>query len=99
MHRYEIPATNDGVSQLVTPIVEIGNSCLDAHLYVADLMRHGLLVYSLRDNRSWRWDNTVENAFGYEEASVDINIAGENIQLYDGIFGMSLSPEGFFDKR
>lgn len=101
VHKYVIPADQAlyGNASLVTPIVEVGKTCLDSTLYIADVDRNGIIVYSLRENRSFRLDNTPGNAFGPDEEAMNITIAGESFDLTDGTLGMSLSPKGFFSNR
>ena len=68
-------------------------------MYVADVQSYGILVYNLKENRSWRINNTKGNAFGFDEEATNLTIANEMFQLTDGTLGMSLSPKGFFDIR
>ncbi|XP_043288897.1 major royal jelly protein 1-like [Venturia canescens] len=89
----------NGMASYVTPIVEIGATCLDTHLFVADVIRHGMMVYDLRRDHSWRLNNTYGNAFGNDSDVSSLTIAGETFDLIDGTLGMSLSPPGFSDKR
>lgn len=63
--------------------------CDDAYVYVTDVWRYGLVVYSLQKNKSWRTTNF--NYFPEPKAS-DFNVFGLNFQWMDGVFGMSLSP-------
>ncbi|XP_011497445.1 PREDICTED: major royal jelly protein 1-like [Ceratosolen solmsi marchali] len=101
LFKYVIPLdqTAGRRASYVCPIVEVGDTCDDAFLYVADVLAHGLLIYNLRTNRSWRLDNTPSNAFGNDIEATNLTIVGENIDLTDGILGMSLSPRGFFANR
>ncbi|XP_075161208.1 L-dopachrome tautomerase yellow-h [Haematobia irritans] len=62
--------------------------CDDAHAYVTDVWRFGLVVYSLRKNRSWRVTNYN---FSPDPVASDFNVFGLNFQWLDGIFGISLS--------
>ncbi|XP_058809130.1 major royal jelly protein 1-like [Phymastichus coffea] len=99
--KYIIPEdqTVSRKAQYVNPVVEVGDNCQDTYVYVADVIKHGLLVYSLRENRSWRLDNTPGNAFGNDPQAGRIVIAGEPIDLTDGTLGVALSPRGFYSKR
>lgn len=103
IHKFVIPdyQTFSGKASLVTPIVEIGKTCLDAYLYIADVEQNGIEIYDLKYDRSWRLNNTRGNAFGPdpETEAMFITIAGEQFDLTDGVLGMSLSPPGFFDRR
>ncbi|KAI4498391.1 hypothetical protein M0802_006570 [Mischocyttarus mexicanus] len=101
IHKYIVPDDQvlNGKSALVTPIVEIGRTCIDAYLYVADVDQNGILIYDLYKNYSWRLSNTPGNAFGPDNDAMNITIAGESFDLTDGTLGMSLSPIGFYNHR
>lgn len=101
IHKYEVPANQAlyGKASLVTPIVDVGETCLDTYLYVADVDQNGLLIYNLYLDFSWRVNNTHGNAFGPDDDAMNITIAGESFDLTDGTLGMSLSPPGFFKHR
>ena len=99
--RYGIPddQTANNTAQFVNPVVDVGESCDDTFVYVADVLGQGVLVYSLKDNFSWRLNNTRGNAFGHDPEATNLTIAGESFELTDGILGMSLTPKGLFNKR
>ncbi|XP_053976157.1 major royal jelly protein 1-like [Hylaeus volcanicus] len=101
IHKYVVPDDQVlyGKAALVTPIVDVGKTCLDTYLYVADVDQNGLLIYDLCHDHSWRVNNTRGNAFGPDDDAMFITIAGETFDLTDGTLGMSLSPRGFFDQR
>ncbi|XP_043266209.1 protein yellow-like [Colletes gigas] len=101
IHKYVIPDDQVlyGKAALVTPIVDVGKTCLDTYLYVADVDQNGLLIYDLGHDQSWRVNNTRGNAFGPDDDAMFITIAGETFDLTDGTLGMSLSPRGFFNER
>lgn len=99
--RYQIPddQTAGGTAQYVNPVVEVGDNCKDTFVYVADVLGHGLLIYSVRENRSWRLSNTRTNAFGNDPEATTLTIAGETFDLNDGTLGVALTPRGLFTKR
>ncbi|KAK2588614.1 hypothetical protein KPH14_006383 [Odynerus spinipes] len=101
IHKYIVPGDQvlNGKAALVTPIVDVGKTCLDTYLYVADVDQNGIFVYDLYKNYSWRLGNTPGNAFGPDADAMNITIAGEWFDLTDGTLGMSLSPPGFYDHR
>ncbi|OAD60749.1 Protein yellow [Eufriesea mexicana] len=101
VHKYVFPSDQVlyGKAALVTPIVDVGKTCLDTYLYVADVDQNGLLIYDLYHDYSWRVNNTVGNAFGPDDDAMNITIAGESFDLTDGTLGMSLSPIGLFNDR
>lgn len=101
IHKYVIPDDQVlyGKAALVTPIVDVGKTCLDTYLYVADVDQNGLLIYDLYRGYSWRVNNTRGNAFGPDDDAMNITIAGEFFDLTDGTLGMSLSPYGFYNER
>ncbi|XP_071055480.1 uncharacterized protein [Onthophagus taurus] len=70
-------------------------TCNDAYAYFPDLAGYGLVVYSLKKNKSWR---VHHNFFNLEPTAGDLNIAGLQFQWTDGIFSIALSdvePDGF----
>ncbi|XP_071562583.1 dopaminechrome tautomerase [Temnothorax nylanderi] len=101
IHKYVVPDDQVlyGKAALVTPIVDVGKTCLDTYLYVADVDQNGLVIYDLYRDHSWRVNNTRGNAFGPDEDAMNITIAGESFDLTDGTLGMSLSPLGYFNHR
>lgn len=101
IHKYMVPDDQVlyGKAALVTPIVDVGKTCLDTYLYVADVDQNGLVIYDLYRDHSWRVNNTRSNAFGPDEDAMNITIAGEWFDLTDGTLGMSLSPLGYFNHR
>ncbi|KAL0104547.1 hypothetical protein PUN28_017344 [Cardiocondyla obscurior] len=101
IHKYVVPDDQVlfGKAALVTPIVDVGKTCLDTYLYVADVDQNGLVIYDLYRDYSWRVNNTRGNAFGPDEDAMNITIAGEWFDLTDGTLGMSLSPLGYFNHR
>lgn len=71
-------------------VVDIRNGrCNDAHAYITDVWRFGVVVFSLAKGRSWRTTNHFY--FPNPEAS-DFTLNRLNFQWTDGVFGMSLSP-------
>lgn len=101
IHQYIVPSdqTLYGESSLVTPIVEVVDKCENTYLYIADVSGHGLVIYNLQQDRSFRINNTRGNAFGPNIEAENMTIAGETFDLTDGTLGMSLSPPGFFKNR
>ncbi|ALC48066.1 yellow-h [Drosophila busckii] len=67
--------------------------CEDAHAFVTDVWRFGIVVYSLARHRSWRITNYN---FYPNPAASDFNIYGLNFQWMDGVFGLSLSQKNRF---
>ncbi|XP_030566601.1 protein yellow isoform X1 [Drosophila novamexicana] len=88
--RYELPASQIKQDSLHSNIaVDIrNNDCQDAHAFVTDVWRFGIVVYSLAKHRSWRVTNYN---FSPNPTAADFNIHGLNFQWLDGVFGMSLS--------
>ncbi|XP_017869819.1 PREDICTED: protein yellow [Drosophila arizonae] len=88
--RYPLPESQVKQDSLHSNIaVDIRNGdCLDAHVFVTDVWRFGIVVYSLAKNRSWRVTNYN---FSPNPVASDFNVYGLNFQWLDGVFGMSLS--------
>ncbi|KAJ8916781.1 hypothetical protein NQ315_005786 [Exocentrus adspersus] len=71
--------------------------CEDSFAYLPDLGGYGLIVYSYRENRSWR---VSHNYFFLEPLAGEFFIAGHHFQWNDGIFSAELTalkPDGFRD--
>ncbi|XP_032664541.1 protein yellow-like isoform X2 [Odontomachus brunneus] len=71
--------------------VDLGkHGCDDAFAYMSDELGYGLIVYSWKNNTSWR---ITHSYFMPDPLAGDYNIGGLNFQWgEEGIFGMSLSP-------
>lgn len=70
------------------------HDCDNAFAYVPDLGGYGVVVYSFKDNKSWR---VKHNFFHFDPLNGDYNIGGVNFQWTDGVFGMALDqrqPDG-----
>ncbi|XP_045509266.1 L-dopachrome tautomerase yellow-f2-like isoform X1 [Colias croceus] len=74
---------------LASITVDITGNCDDAYAYIPDLSTYGIIVYSLKDNDSWRLQH---NYFSYNPVAGNIRVAGEYFQWSDGIFSITLSP-------
>ncbi|KAH8406403.1 hypothetical protein KR222_000114, partial [Zaprionus bogoriensis] len=88
---YQLPASQvkqDSLHSNIAVDVRNGN-CEDAHVFVADVWRFGIVVFSLAKHRSWRVTNYN---FLPNPVASDFNIYGLNFQWMDGVLGMSLSP-------
>lgn len=63
--------------------------CFNTRAYIADVTGFGLVVYDSQSNTSWR----VQNKLFYPNPYFGThNIAGEQFDLMDGLFGLALSP-------
>ncbi|KAG5884538.1 hypothetical protein JTB14_006915 [Gonioctena quinquepunctata] len=87
---FEIPddqvRPNSGLASLTIDVTE--NSCGNAYAYIPDLGGYGLIVYSLRENKSWR---ITHNYFYLEPLAGEFFISGHNFQWNDGIFSVELT--------
>lgn len=71
------------------------HECNNAYAYVPDLGGYGVVVYSFKDNKSWR---AKHNFYHFDPLNGDFNVGGVNFQWTDGVFGMALgkqSNEGY----
>lgn len=76
--------------------VEVGK-CDDAFAYIPDLLGYGLVVYSYKEDNSWRVDHDY---FKYENDAKEFHIGGLSFEWEDGVFSIALSkerPDGFKD--
>lgn len=63
--------------------------CADAFAYIPDLGAYGVIVYSLRNDHSYR---VKHNFFHFDPLHGDFNVGGVNFQWTDGVFGMAVGP-------
>ncbi|XP_017782339.1 PREDICTED: L-dopachrome tautomerase yellow-f2-like [Nicrophorus vespilloides] len=73
------------------------DTCDDAYAYLPDLAGYGLIVYSLKADRSWR---VTHNYFFLESLAGEFNVGGQHFQWNDGVFSVALSEiksDGFRD--
>ncbi|XP_030753269.1 protein yellow [Sitophilus oryzae] len=66
------------------------DNCDDAYAYLPDLGGYGVVVYSLKNNDSWRFKH---NYFHFDPLNGDFNVGGVNFQWTDGVFGLALGPQ------
>lgn len=96
--RYKIPKEfikQDSLySNIIVDIRE--GDCYDAHAYIADVWRFGLVVFSLKDNRSWR---ITDHLFYPDPLAAAYNIHNLEFEWTDGIFSLALSPETFTNEE
>lgn len=88
---YELPPDQIKEDSLYSNlIVDVRNGrCNDAHAYLTDVWRFGVVVFSLAKGRSWR---TTHHFFYPNPEASDFTLNGLNFQWTDGVFGLSLSP-------
>ena len=71
----------------VNIIVDVGESCQDAHAYVVDPSSSSLLVYSFSKNESWR---IVHPYFRPDPLQTEYKIHDVEFMWQDGLFGFAL---------
>ncbi|KAB0793472.1 hypothetical protein PPYR_13092 [Photinus pyralis] len=95
--RYELPdefIKQDGLfSNLAVDIQK--NRCDDAYAYAVDVWRYGLVVFSLKERRSWR---LTDHLFYPDPLAAAYELHGLKFEWTDGIFSLALSPD-LFDKE
>nr|CAH7754899.1 unnamed protein product [Callosobruchus chinensis] len=92
IRRYEFrPEDTNQNTFIANILVDMERSCDDAYAYFSDELGYGLIVYSYKENKSWRFTHSY---FMPDPLKGDFNIDGLNFQWgEEGIFGMSLSPK------
>lgn len=99
IRRYNLKSTDAAET---TPLADITvdvtkKTCNDAYAYIPDLAGYGMVVYSFKENDSWR---VTHNFFYLEPNGGDFSIGGHQFQWNDGIFSIDLSatkPDGSRD--
>lgn len=61
--------------------------CDNTFAYIPDLGAYGVIVYSFKENKSWR---VKHNFFHFEPLQGDYNVGGVNFQWTDGVFSLAL---------
>ncbi|CAH1967755.1 unnamed protein product [Acanthoscelides obtectus] len=61
--------------------------CDEAFAYIPDLGGYGIVVYSFKDDDSWR---IKHNFFHFDPLQGDMTVGGVNFQWTDGVFGIAL---------
>lgn len=92
IRRYEFRPEDTNARTFIANIaVDIGaGGCDDAYAYFSDELGYGLIAYSWKENRSWRFEHSYLMP---DPLAGDFNIGGLNFQWgEEGIFGMALSP-------
>lgn len=72
------------------------NGCEDAFAYIPDLGAYATVVYSFKEDKSWR---VRHNFFYFDPINGDYNVGGVNFQWTDGVFAMALgeqTEQGYF---
>ena len=79
-------------------VVDVASDiCDDAYAYFPDLDSYGLIVYSLKNDDSWRLRHSY---FHLEPLAANMKVGGVKFQWYDGIFSGALTDinsDGFRD--
>lgn len=64
------------------------DTCDNAFAYVPDLGGYGVVVYSLKQDDSWR---VSHHYFHFEPLAGSYRVGGVEFQWTDGVFGLALS--------
>ncbi|XP_055911760.1 uncharacterized protein LOC129945820 [Eupeodes corollae] len=103
IHRHRLPLVvyRKDASRLVNLIVDISDPapnglCWKALVFIADTGFHGLIAYDVASNHTWR----IENKLMFPDPDFGtFSIAGEKVDIMDGIVGMSITPRHFRGER
>lgn len=90
--RYQIPDEFIKQDSLYSNIViDIRHQdCQNAHAYITDVWRFGLVVFSLKTMRSWR---IFDHLFYPDPLAAAYKIYDLEYEWTDGVFGIALSPQ------
>ncbi|ENN71161.1 protein yellow [Dendroctonus ponderosae] len=87
---FELPYDQMTENSLFANIAVEDEDCENTFAYLADLGGPALVVYSWKQNRSWK---IKHNYFHIQPVAGDMTVAGINFQWTDGVFGLALRPE------
>ncbi|CAB3243035.1 unnamed protein product [Arctia plantaginis] len=90
IHRYSCKPTDlKEDSFLANIVVDVTkDTCDDAYAYIPDLGGYGVIVYSLKQDKSWR---IAHHYFHFEPLAGTYNVSGIEFQWTDGVFALALS--------
>ncbi|XP_041976715.1 protein yellow-like [Aricia agestis] len=90
LHRYYLKVTDmKEDSFFANIIVDVDNAtCDNAFAYIPDLGGYGVVVYSLKQDDSWR---VSHHYFHFEPLAGSFNVSGIEFHWTDGVFGLALS--------
>ncbi|XP_026739746.1 L-dopachrome tautomerase yellow-f2-like [Trichoplusia ni] len=90
IHRYQCKASDMKEDSFFANIVVdvTKDTCDDAYAYIPDLGGYGVVVYSLKQDDSWR---ITHHYFHFEPLAGSYNVSGIEFQWTDGVFGLALS--------
>ncbi|KAJ8939824.1 hypothetical protein NQ318_014951 [Aromia moschata] len=99
IHRYVFPQDQlRPTTTLASVTIDVTkDACDNAFAYFPDLGGYGLIIYSLKENKSWR---VTHNYFFLEPLAGEFLVSGHNFQWNDGVFSVELTdlnPDGFRD--
>ncbi|KAI5637194.1 major royal jelly protein domain-containing protein [Phthorimaea operculella] len=80
-------STPTGLASITLDFVD-DSDCSNVYAYIPDLTTYGLIVYSLRDNDSWRLSH---NYFNFNPLAGNLRIGGQSFQWNDGLFSVTLT--------
>lgn len=90
INRYEIPAAvvenGNGFASITVDVIDCDTN--DSFAYIPDLLSSRIVVYSLRDNSSYR---VSHNFFHMHPLQGDYNVDGLKFSWDDAIFSIALS--------
>lgn len=88
LRRYVLPAGQTKQSSFFANLAVEDSDCENSFAYMADLGSPGLVVYSWRDQESWR---VQHHFFHPDPLAGNFSIAGIEFQWDDGLYGLALS--------
>lgn len=90
LRTYEIPVDQTTEDSFFANVAVEDEDCENSYAYFADLGGPGLVVYSWKQNKSWK---VKHNYFHIKPEAGDMTVTGINFQWTDGLFGLALRPE------
>lgn len=95
LRSYEFPADQVKNESFFANIAVEDGDCENTYAYCADLSKPGLVVYSWKEQKSWR---VTHHFFHPDPLAGNYSIGGIDFQWSDGLFGLAISkqqPDGF----
>lgn len=98
LNRFEIPAEIQSLGNGVPSItVDVDpRDCENAFAYIPDLRYYKLYVFSLKQNKMWKFEH---ESFNMDQAAKDLTVDSFKLNFIDGIFSITMGPRQLSGER
>ncbi|KAJ8706511.1 hypothetical protein PYW07_012589 [Mythimna separata] len=87
----DLPGNNTPTGLASITVAIKNGDCSDAYAFISDVVTYGVIVFSLKQNDSWRQQH---NYFHFNPTAGNLRVAGQSFTWNDGVFSVAVGPEG-----